>query len=143
VVTGRSARTWPASPPGYNIQFRPLQPRERLGELLGVASLHLLPQIAGAADLLLPSKLTNMLASGRPIVATAAPGTGIAQEVAGCGLVVPSGDALGLACAIERLVDDRALRAAMGVRARERAEERWSRTRILGRFERQLCELAA
>jgi len=126
-----------------NIQFRPLQPRERLGELLGVASLHLLPQIAGAADLLLPSKLTNMLASGRPIVATAAPGTGIAQEVAGCGLVVPSGDALGLACAIERLVDDRALRAAMGVRARERAEERWSRTRILGRFERQLCELAA
>ena len=69
--------------------------------------------------------------------------TDIAQEVAGCGLTVPPSDAVGLASAIERLVDDRALRAAMGVRARERAEERWSRTRILGRFERQLCELAA
>lgn len=126
-----------------NIQFRPLQPRERLGELLALASVHLLPQIAGAADLLLPSKLTNMLASGRPIVATARLGTGIAQEVEGCGLVVPPGDAAQFARAIERLVDDRTLRASMGAMARRRAEERWSRSRILGRFERQLRELAA
>jgi len=59
-------------------------------------------QIAGAVDLLLPSKLTNMLASSRPIVATAARGTGIAEEVSGCGLVVPPGNAERLAGAIER-----------------------------------------
>lgn len=126
-----------------NIEFRPLQPRERLGDLLALASVHLLPQIAGAADLLLPSKLTNMLASGRPVVATASPGTGIANEVEGCGLLVEPGDGAQFARAIERLIDDPGLRAAMGEQARFRAEERWSAKRILGRFERQLCEFAA
>lgn len=126
-----------------NVWFRPLQPRARLSELLGFASLHLLPQIAGAADLLLPSKLTNMLASGRPIVAAAAPGTGLAREIDGCGLVVPPGDPASFAEAIETLIDDAASRIQLGHAARARAEERWSRTPILARFERQLCELAA
>ena len=48
------------------VQFHPLQPAERLGELLALADLHLLPQIAAASDLVLPSKLTNMLASAPP-----------------------------------------------------------------------------
>lgn len=126
-----------------NVQFRPLQPRERLPELLGLATLHLLPQIAGAADLLLPSKLTNMLASGRPVVAAAAAGTGLADEVEGCGLVVPPGDCNAFAQAVARLLDEPRLRGALGLRARQRAEERWSGPRILGRFARQLQELAA
>jgi colanic acid biosynthesis glycosyl transferase WcaI len=126
-----------------NVWFRPLQPRTRLSELLGLATVHLLPQIAGAADLLLPSKLTNMLASGRPIVAAAAPGTGLAREIDGCGLVVPPGDPASFAEAIEALIDDPTLQARFGEAARVRAEERWSRTPILARFERQLCELAA
>lgn len=126
-----------------NVSFHPLQPRGRLAELLALASVHLLPQIAGAADLLLPSKLTNMLASGRPIVAAAAPGTGLAREIDGCGLVVPPGEAVRFAEAIETLIDDAALRSQLGQAARARAEERWSRTPILARFERQLCELAA
>ena len=45
------------------VQFHPLQPAERLGELLALADFHLLPQIVAASDLVLPSKLTNMLAS--------------------------------------------------------------------------------
>ncbi len=56
-----------------NIQFHDLQPIENMRDLMGLASVHLLPQLAGAADLVLPSKLINMLASGRPVVATAAP----------------------------------------------------------------------
>jgi colanic acid biosynthesis glycosyl transferase WcaI len=126
-----------------NIQLRPLQPAERLGELLALASVHLLPQIAGAADLLLPSKLTNMLASGRPVVTTALADTGIAREVEGCGLVVEPGDAASFARAITRLLDEPALCAAMGANAARRAQERWSRGQILHRFERQLSELAA
>lgn len=121
-----------------NIHFHDLQPRERLSDLLGMASLHLLPQIAGAADLVLPSKLTNMLASGRPVVATALTGTGLVTEVEGCGLVTPPGDAPAFGVAIERLLDDPALREAAGRSARERAVERWSRTTILSRFENEL-----
>lgn len=116
---------------GSRMVFMPLQPREKLGDLLGLAQVHLLPQMAGAADLVLPSKLTNMLASGRPVVATAAPGTALAEEVAGCGLVVAPGDARGLAEAIEKLLDDPALAAALGAAGRVRALARWDGAVIL------------
>jgi colanic acid biosynthesis glycosyl transferase WcaI len=54
-----------------NVRFLDLQPAERLSELLAMADIHLLPQRADAADLVMPSKLTGMLASARPLVATA------------------------------------------------------------------------
>ena len=117
-----------------NVRLHDLQPRERLGELLGMATVHLLPQLAGAADLVLPSKLTNMLASGRPVVATADPGTGLADEVDGVGMVTPPGDAAAFADAIARLVDDPERAARLGKAARERAEQRWSRKAILQGF---------
>ncbi len=124
-----------------NILFRDLQPKERLGDLVGLATIHLLPQLAGAADLVLPSKLTNMLASGRPVVATAATGTGLAGEVEGCGLIVSPGDDAAFANAIERLLDDDALREKLGVAARNRAEQVWDRERIIDGFEAQLGQL--
>ncbi|MEN8659997.1 MAG: WcaI family glycosyltransferase [Marivita sp.] len=117
-----------------NIRFLPLQPIERLNDLLGMADVHLLPQVAGAADLVMPSKLTNMLASGRPVVATVAPGTALADEVGNAGLIVMPGDAEALATAVERLLDDDALRRAQGIAARKRALDRWNRTAILGRL---------
>ena len=124
-----------------NIQFYDLQPRDKLSDLLGLATVHLLPQIAGAADLVLPSKLTNMLSSGRPVAATAPLGTGLAIEVDGCGLVTPPGDPQQFAEAIETLIDRHDLREQFGVAARQRAVERWSRETILARFEKQLQDL--
>lgn len=118
-----------------NIRFEPLQPRSRLGELMGLATVHLLPQLPNAADLVLPSKLTNMLASGRAVVATAAPGTGLAMEAEGCGVVVAPGDPHAFAAAIEVLIDNPAELAAAGMRARVRAEERWSKEAILRRLD--------
>ncbi|MFC7703153.1 WcaI family glycosyltransferase [Plastorhodobacter daqingensis] len=120
---------------GLNVVFQPLQPKDRLGVLLSLATVHLLPQSAGAADLVLPSKLTNMLASGRPVVATAAPGTALASEVSGCGLLAAPGDPEGFAQAIRDLVMDPALCARLGKAARARAEERWDGVRLLDSFE--------
>lgn len=124
-----------------NVVFRPLQPKERLGDLVGLATVHLLPQRAGAADLVLPSKLTNMLASGRAVVATADPGTGLAEEVEGCGLVVAPEDEEAFAEAIARLLDDPDLRAGLAAEARRRAETRWDRTAIIDGFEQTLRAL--
>jgi len=42
-----------------NLLLLPLQPFERLGFLLGLADMHLLPQSTEAEDLVLPSKLTG------------------------------------------------------------------------------------
>lgn len=126
-----------------NIHFHDLQPRERLSDLLGMASIHLLPQIAGAADLVLPSKLTNMLASGRPIVVTALPGSGLADEVEGCGIVTPPGDAAAFVKGIESMLDDPVLLEKTGKAARQRAEAHWSRDAILGKFHENFIALVA
>lgn len=116
-----------------NVQLRDLQPAENMGALLGMTDIHLLPQIAGAADLVLPSKLTNMLASGRPVIATAKPGTGLHGEVDGCGMCTPPGDAKALAAAILRLADDPPLRIRLGEAALQRAGERWQKDAIIDR----------
>lgn len=126
-----------------DIQFRDLQPKERLNDLMNLATVHLLPQKDGAADLVLPSKLANVLASGRPVVATAALGTGLAEEVEGCGIVTPPEDAQAFAHAIGVLVDDAEMAAAYGAAGRERAETRWSRDRILSAIKARLGAAAA
>ncbi len=126
-----------------NVQLHDLQPAENMGAMLTMASIHLLPQIAGAADLMLPSKLTNMLASGRPVIATTEPGTGLAGEVEGCGMITPPGDAAALAAAIVTLLDDPVRRAKFGAAARQRAAERWEKSAIVERFEQAALALIA
>ncbi len=124
-----------------NVTFLPLQPEHRLNALLNTADIHLLPQLRGAADLVMPSKLTGMLASGRPILATADPDTQVADVVQRCGLVVPPGDPAALAAAARRLIADPALRARLGTAARTYALKHLGKERILLRFEKDLLAL--
>jgi colanic acid biosynthesis glycosyl transferase WcaI len=116
-----------------NFHLIPLQPQERLQELLAMADLHLMPQSPDAADLVLPSKLSGMLASGRPVVAACRSGTEIAEIVGHCGIVVAPDDGQGLANAVAALADDPALRRDLGRRAREIAEARFERDTTLRR----------
>jgi colanic acid biosynthesis glycosyl transferase WcaI len=125
-----------------NVTFLPLQPVEKLNELLNAADIHLLPQRAGAADLVMPSKLTGMLASGRPVVATAAEGTQIAHAVEGCGIVVEPGNADAMAGAVELLAGNDELRRRMGYAARLYAERELARDAVLLRFEAALEDAA-
>lgn len=83
-----------------NLIVLPFQPEARFSEFLGLADMHVLPQERGAADLVLPSKLGGMLASGRRIVATADEGTELAQFLDGSCTLVPPGDAVALAGAV-------------------------------------------
>jgi colanic acid biosynthesis glycosyl transferase WcaI len=124
-----------------NIRFFDLQPKERLSDLLNLATLHLLPQLGSTADLVLPSKLANMLASGRPVVATARLGTGLAKEVEGCGIVTPPEDEAGFVQAIERLLNNEAERAVFAEAAIQRARQIWRQETIIGAFEAELQQL--
>jgi colanic acid biosynthesis glycosyl transferase WcaI len=114
-----------------NVRLLPLQSPERLSELLGMADIHLLPQSPDAADLVLPSKLSGMLASGRPVIATCRPGTEISEIVSQCGLVVAPQDSAALALAVSRLADDVTMRLELGRRAREFAESNFERDAVL------------
>jgi colanic acid biosynthesis glycosyl transferase WcaI len=136
------ARLEAASAGLANVRFLPLQPAERLNDLLNLADIHLLPQRRGVADLVLPSKVTNMMASGRPVVAGAAPDTQLGQIGNRCGLVVEPEDAEAMAGAVTVLADDASMRTALGAAGREIAVSEWSRDSVLGRFEAWLAEMA-
>lgn len=60
-----------------NIHFLPLQPYAQLSSLLATADVHLVLQKGSAADLVLPSKLTGILAAGGCAIVTAVPGTSL------------------------------------------------------------------
>jgi len=124
-----------------NVTFLPLQPFERLNDLLNAADIHLLPQRAGAADLVMPSKLTGMLSSGRPVIATADAGTQVARVVEGRGLVVPAEDEVALHEAVSLLVEDEILRKRLGRAARAYAVEHLGKEEVLLQFERDLQTL--
>jgi colanic acid biosynthesis glycosyl transferase WcaI len=126
-----------------NVRLLPLQPTERLCELLNLADIHLLTQSPGAEDLVLPSKLTGMLASGRPIVATCRQGSEIASVVDPCGIIVAPENADELAGAIECLADDASRRRALGAQARLWAERSLTLDAILGRVAQELEGTAA
>ena len=83
-----------------NVHVLPFQPAERMSEFLGLANLHVLPQEASMADLVLPSKLGGMLASGKPIVVMTDPGTEMTSFVEDSVTVVEPGNAQALAKAI-------------------------------------------
>jgi colanic acid biosynthesis glycosyl transferase WcaI len=117
-----------------NLLMVPLQPdAEAFNELLNLADAHLIVQEAGVADLVMPSKLTNMLASGRPVVATAAMGTALAELVRSrdVGTVVEPGDAAAVAEAVDALMADGERRARQGDNARAFAEAFLDRDKLL------------
>lgn len=126
-----------------NVQFLPVQPLEHLNDMLAAGDIHLVVQKRDAADLVMPSKLTNILAAGRVCVATTDPGTALYDTVHEheTGRVVPPGDAVALTEAIRALADDPSLREACGHRARKYAERHLDKERILMAFEAQLQTL--
>ncbi|MHA3091608.1 WcaI family glycosyltransferase [Acinetobacter brisouii] len=124
-----------------NVIFLDLQPFERLSDLLGIADIHLLPQRADAADLVMPSKLTGMMASGKSVIATATADTELGrvmEKEARCGLIVTPEKANELAKAIIILSEAPALRDRYGKNGREYALNKLNKESILENFEKLL-----
>ena len=124
-----------------HVHHLPLQPSELLNDWLNAADIHLLPQKAAAADLVLPSKLLGILASGRPVVASSPPGSELARLADSAGVCVPPGDPRAFAGALRGLIADPALRARAGLAARQLAEKCFSRCEVLQSLEQQLQDL--
>ena len=124
-----------------NVLFLDLQPAERLGEFLAIADIHLLPQRADAADLVMPSKLTGMFASARPVIAMANVGTELASVVSERGLVIEPENATALVEAITVLAGNKNLRTTFGAAGRVYAEANLSIDAILSNYEANLVKL--
>lgn len=128
-----------------NIIFKPLQPIEKLGALLATADLHLVLQLQGAADLVMPSKLTGILAAGGAVLATAEEGTELYKVVTQheIGQVVQPGASEELEKGIESLLDDVMLLQQYQHNARKFAEAYLHKETILRDFEQELNKVVA
>ncbi len=128
-----------------NLLFLPLQSSSRFPALLAAADIHLVVQRRQAADLVMPSKLPNIMAAGRAFIATAAAGTELGRVTndSQAGLLVQPEAAASLARAIRRLAADAGLRERLSVQGRQYAEAHWGRERLLGQWEELLLSLAA
>jgi len=123
-----------------NVTFMRLQPEPRFRQMMSLVDLHLLPQQAGATDLVMPSKLLGIFASGRPAVVATEPGSGLYQATSGRALQVPPGDVDALQAAIVRLRADPLLAQRLARAAWQHAHTHWLRENVLRQFESQLLE---
>lgn len=96
--------------------------RDRLRCHLATSDLHVFPSRHEGS----PVALMEAMAAGLPVVAAAAPGVSDILGPDRAGVLVPTGDAAALAGGLIQLIDDEALREALGERARIRAEEAFS-----------------
>ena len=127
-----------------NVAFHDLVEWAEFPRLLSAADIHVVVQRESAADLVMPSKVGNALASGRALVATCSSGTALHRviEESEAGLAVKPESPQELASAIQDLARNSSLRDAMGTNARSYAESFLARDSILGRFEVLLESLA-
>ncbi|MHB8779058.1 MAG: WcaI family glycosyltransferase [Anaerolineales bacterium] len=124
-----------------NVKHISLQPLEKLNALLNTADIHILPQKAKVSDLVMPSKLPGILASGRAVIAIAFPDTEIGRVISRVGLLVSPQAASGLADAILSLGASPQLRRRFGEQGRTYVCENWSAEIVLPRFMEQLSKL--
>jgi colanic acid biosynthesis glycosyl transferase WcaI len=87
-----------------NVRFLPLQPEARLPEFLNLADCHMLPQDAGMSELVLPSKLGGMLASGQRILVTADTDSELATFLQGSVTIVAPGSPLAIVDGLRTMI---------------------------------------
>jgi colanic acid biosynthesis glycosyl transferase WcaI len=124
-----------------NVKFLPLQPVERMNELLHTANIHALPQNPSASGSVMPSKVIGMLASGRPIIASASQGSEIAELIEGCGVCVPPGDSSAFSHAVLDLAANLVQQRRLGEAGRRRALSMFRSDVILPNLESELVRL--
>lgn len=120
-----------------NVRFFDYQPLSALPDSLSACDVAVVALEPGADRLAMPSKLTGILAAGRPVLVLAPDSSELAQLVQqqGCGVVVSDFDnPQAVADAISKLQQDAAGCATMAQKARALAEARFSLERAAGLY---------
>ncbi len=117
-----------------NVIFMPTKPLNELNRFLNMADLHLVIQKANATDLVMPSKLTNILAVGGVPVVTTIKHSSLYQLINEhkLGLIATSDDVASLARAIFKGITSDTSRYSFN--AKEYAREHFSITNIIAKY---------
>ncbi len=125
-----------------NVHFLPLQPIERFNEFLNMADIHLVIQKAGAADLMMPSKLATILSVGGLSLITANRGSGLhtLAENYGVAHVVDAENIDALVGGLSLLVNEESPNNEVRTAARAYAEKYINIDNVMGRLSRDVID---
>ncbi|WP_168207907.1 WcaI family glycosyltransferase [Spirosoma sp. KCTC 42546] len=125
-----------------NVYFSRGVSYQQLPQLLAMATIHLVIQKKGMSNLVLPSKLTSIMAAGGAAIVTAEPNSTLANELITNRLtiVVPPEDPQALENSIRILIDSPSLEDFQ-TNARRYAIDNFNQDMILDKFETLLFDL--
>jgi colanic acid biosynthesis glycosyl transferase WcaI len=125
-----------------NCLFYPLQDKEDFNAMLNSANVHLIIQKSVAADLVMPSKLTNIIASGGFSIVTAEPNTELGNLFSAhnyLGYSISPNDSLTLAESIQKIKLNNNLIDSKKIR--KFAEENFEVNKIMTSFNEQIKDI--
>jgi colanic acid biosynthesis glycosyl transferase WcaI len=124
-----------------NVVFMPTQPVEKLNHLLNMADLHLIIQKANASDLVMPSKLTNILAIGGVSIVTAIQNSSLHELISShkLGIIAPPDNVWALVKVIDAAV--RSSNIEISISALEYARRNFSIGNIISNFSLHMKEV--
>ena len=118
-----------------NVDFRDSVPREEVAALYRSADVCLVPlRAVPLFRSFIPSKTFEILACGRPILASLEGEAAEILRASGAAVVVPPEDVDALAAALRLLLDQPALRAELAQHGRPYVAERFDRRRLASRY---------
>lgn len=123
-----------------NVCFLGFQPYEDLPQMRAASDVHVSLYKWGSSSYSMPSKVYEIMASGRPLLASGDPDSDVWNLVnaTGCGICVEPEDEQELADAVLKLYRNEELRQAMGRRGRQQAEENYSKEAVATQYEQLL-----
>ncbi len=128
-----------------NCLVAPVQPRERLGELLSAADVHLVTLKEASLGCMVPSKFYGIIGASRPVLYVGPPSSEVGRSVeeTGCGFSVGLGESAALAERIRMMASDRRVGVECGERGLRALRERFSRSICCERWRTLLERVAA
>lgn len=128
-----------------NVRFMDFQPRETLPLLRAASDVQVSLYRRGAARYSMPSKVYEIMASGRPVLASAEAGSDVANLIleTQSGVCVEPQTVDELVRAVLELKKDGARRKRMADNGRAAAEQRFSRGHVVAQYDALLRQVAA
>lgn len=119
-----------------NVTVMGYRPREYISDSLNACDVAVISFVEGMAGISVPSRMYNIMAAGKPIIAVADDESELALVVREeqIGWVVPPGDVERLVAVIEEARLDSVRLAEMGRRARRAAETKYSYERVIAAY---------
>jgi glycosyltransferase involved in cell wall biosynthesis len=126
-----------------NVLFVGGQPKARMPQWYAAADVALVPlRNIPLFETFIPSKMFEIMACARPIVASVRGEARRILEASGAAIVVDPEDAAAIAGAVRRLRDDPTARAAMGDAGRRFVAEHYERRALAARYAQVLADVA-